>query len=107
MGKGIYTRGFLPHWDFDRSTQAITFRLADSVPAEVIKLWNHELDTMIDSNVRDIDHLHNCIAYIRNNPVKAALCDKPEDWPFSSAGVNWNGAPPAASAKLHNPEQAG
>ena len=25
------------------------------------------------------------VAYIENNPVKARLCEKPEDWPFSSA----------------------
>ncbi len=209
MGKGIYTRGFLPHWDFEKSTQAITFRLADSVPAEVIKHWNQEIDTMPDSKirdrelhrriakyedagngsavfknpscaaviqdkliaghsssyslidwcimpnhvhvlirlienhsladivkswkggsaieinrilqqkgtlwqrdyydryVRDLEHLHDCIAYIRNNPVKAGLCDKPEDWPYSSAGVNWNGALASAGPKPPNPEQAG
>ncbi|NQX00902.1 transposase [bacterium] len=209
MGKGIYTRGFLPHWDFDKSTQAITFRLADSVPAELIKQWNQELDSVLDSDVRekelhrriakyedagngcavfknpscaviiqnklleghssryslidwcimpnhvhvlvrlmenqtlaeiikswkggsaieinrilqrqgtlwqrdyydryvrDMDHLYNCIAYIRNNPVKAGLCTKPEDWPFSSAGVNWNGAPASAGPKPQPPTQAG
>ncbi len=37
MNKGIHTRGYLPHWGFNNSTQAITFRLADSVPAQVIK----------------------------------------------------------------------
>lgn len=37
MNKGIHTRGYLPHWDFAKSTQAVTFRLADSVPADVIK----------------------------------------------------------------------
>lgn len=209
MGKGIYTRGFLPHWDFERSTQAITFRLADSVPAEVIREWNIELavtpksktcekelhrliaryedaghgDAVLkrsdcaiiiqnklieghssryslidwcimpnhvhvlirlmenqsladivrswkggsaieinrilnrkgalwqreyyDRYVRDLDHLHDCIAYIRNNQVKAGLCDKPEDWPFSSAGVNWNGALALAGLNPSNPDQAG
>jgi len=38
---------------------------------------------------------------IRNNPVKAGLCEKPEDWPFSSAGCDWkpdeaHGAPASA-----------
>ncbi len=208
MGKGIYTRGFLPHWDFERSTQAITFRLADSVPAEVIREWNIELavtpesktrekelhrliaryedaghgdavlkrsdcaiiiqNKLIESHssryslidwcimpnhvhilirlmenqsladivrswkggsaieinrvlnrkgplwqrdyydryVRDLDHLHDCIAYIRNNPVKAGLCGKPEDWPFSSVGVNWNGALALAGPNPSNPDQA-
>jgi hypothetical protein len=25
------------------------------------------------------------VAYIENNPVKARLCEKAEDWPFGSA----------------------
>lgn len=29
-------------------------------------------------------HLYNCIEYIYNNPVKAGICDKPEDYPYSS-----------------------
>jgi REP element-mobilizing transposase RayT len=194
MGKGIYTRGFLPHWAFEKTTQAITFRLADSVPAEVIRGWQNQLAIKPDAKiremelhrlfarfedaghgaavfrsptcatiiqnkliqghpsryslidwcnmpnhvhvlirltgsqsladivrswnggsaieisrllqrsgphsqreyhdrfVRDLDHFQDCIAYIRNNPVKAGLCDQPEAWRFSSAGVNWNGA---------------
>jgi putative transposase len=209
MGKGIYSRGFLPHWDLERSTQAITFRLADSVPAEVIRDWKNQLAASPDAKVRekelhrliaryedaghgvavlkrsdcatiiqnkliighptryslidwcvmpnhvhvlirlmenqtlaeivgswkggsafeinrllnrqgplwqrdyydryvrDLDHLHDCIAYIRNNPVKAGLCDKSEDWPFSSAGVNWNGALDLAGPNPSNPDQAG
>ena len=209
MGKGIYTRSFLPHWDFEKSTQAITFRLADSVPAEVIREWktelaftpeakirerelhrmiaryedaghgdavlknpdcavivqekliaghasfyslidwcvmpNHvhvlirllenqsladivkswkggsaiEINRMLnqigslwqreyyDRYVRDLDHFHDCIAYIRNNPVKAGLCDRPEDWSFSSVGVNWNGPLASAGPKPPASEQAG
>lgn len=29
-------------------------------------------------------HLYNCIKYIYNNPVKAGLCDKPGDYPYSN-----------------------
>ena len=39
-----------------------------------------------DRYIRDENHLANARAYIRNNPVKAGLCEKPEDWPWSSAG---------------------
>ncbi len=194
MNRGIYTRGYLPHWDFEKSVQAITFRLADSVPKQVIVAWMNELAAIpdvvhrqkelhlriakyedlghgssvlrqhdiamilqnklleghpgkykliewcimpnhvhvlvklaemnsladivrlwkggsaIDINralhrtgplwqreyydrfVRDMDHFHDCVAYIRNNPVRAKLCSKPEDWPCSSAGSGWNGA---------------
>lgn len=196
--KGIHTRGYLPHWDFADSVQAITFRLADSLPNKVVKVWREELRVAIDSPdprisqraqselhqrisryedaghgacllskpkhaevvqetlmkghgttyklidwcimpnhvhvlirlldetplgkiikhwkaptaveinrlenrtgsfwmidyhdrlVRDLDHLQNAKAYIRNNPVKAGLCEKPEDWRFSSAGNHWS-----------------
>jgi hypothetical protein len=39
-----------------------------------------------DRYIRDENHLANARAYIRNNPVKAGLCEKPKDWPWSSAG---------------------
>ncbi len=195
--KGIHHRGFLPHWDFADSVQAITFRLADSLPGNVVNEWRRELQSLLNSTdsqisknaqadlhrrialyedaghgscllgkpahaaivqaafieghgstykliawcimpnhvhvllrmiddtplgniikklkassaieinrllgrtgplwmpdyhdryIRDMDHLHNSQSYIRNNPVKAGLCEKPEAWPFSSAGINW------------------
>lgn len=192
MNKGVHSRGYLPHWDFCNSLQAVTFRLADSVPAKVIAGWRAELAVVpdkasrqselhrriarfedtgfgeaillqpeiadmvqrqllvghpghyrliewcvmpthvhvlfklaepsslgevvrtwkgasavginrrleragtvwmadyFDRLIRDQEHLDTCRAYIRNNPVKAGLCEKPEDWPFSSAGAGWN-----------------
>lgn len=195
--KGIHTRGFLPHWDFENSVQAITFRLADSLPMKVVESWRKELQVnaqaltteisrqiqaelhkrisqyedaghgecilslpaaaaivqnlfiaghhksyklidwcimpnhvhllvrLIDQTplgsliqkwkgssshqinillkrtgplwmrdyhdryIRDIEHLHNAIAYIRNNPVKAGLCKMPAEWTYSAAGQNW------------------
>jgi REP element-mobilizing transposase RayT len=38
-----------------------------------------------DRYVRNEKHYYNAIAYIENNPVKAGLVRKPEDWPWSSA----------------------
>lgn len=192
MNRGIHSRGYLPHWDFSQSVQAITFRLADSVPNKVIKSWKSELASVPDDKlrhkqlhrliaqyedaghgeavlahhacaslaqnelirnhavsykliewvimpnhvhamirlfenislttviqrwkgasanainhllgragslwapdyhdryIRDSDHYHDCRAYIRNNPVNAGLCSKPEGWPFSSAGIAWS-----------------
>lgn len=192
MSRGIHSRGYLPHWDFPKSVQAITFRLADSVPIQVIRKWKRELADILDDKqrtkqihrqiaryedaghgdavlidpacaallqdvlieghgdrykliawvimpnhvhamirllegqsltsivqrwkgassrhinrhlmrdgrlwsadyhdryIRDIDHYYDALAYIRNNPVKAGPCDKPEDWAFSSAGASWS-----------------
>ena len=43
-----------------------------------------------DRFIRDLDHFHDARAYIRNNPVKAGLCVRQEEWRFSSAGVLWD-----------------
>ena len=46
------------------------------------QFWQHE---SFDRYVRNRKHFVNVIEYIENNPVKAGLCEKPEDWKFSSA----------------------
>lgn len=38
-----------------------------------------------DRYVRNEKHYYNAVRYIENNPVKAGLCENPEDWPWSSA----------------------
>ena len=45
-------------------------------------LWQADY---FDRFMRDESHFHRAMHYIENNPVKAGLCLKPEDWPFSSA----------------------
>ncbi len=42
-------------------------------------------DESYDHWSRDEDEFYRIIAYIENNPVKAGLVSKPEDWPWSSA----------------------
>ena len=46
------------------------------------EFWQKE---NFDRYVRDERHFYNAVAYIENNPVKAGLCEKPEDWKWSSA----------------------
>ena len=38
-----------------------------------------------DRFIRDEEHYYRTFRYIENNPVKARLCARPEDWEFSSA----------------------
>jgi putative transposase len=38
-----------------------------------------------DWTIRDLDDWNAKANYIRMNPVKARICERPEDWPFSSA----------------------
>lgn len=45
-------------------------------------LWQPEY---FDRFIRDGAHYDNALRYIEYNPVRAKLCGRPEDWPFSSA----------------------
>lgn len=180
-----HSRGYLPHVDADRVVQFVTFRLADSMPQEVLERWREDLanglvtdadfrrriETYLDQNygsgalkdvriasviqdtllkwdgeryrllawvimpnhvhiliekfdgvalpdvmhsiksytaheanrlldqkgrfwskeyfdryIRNGRHFAAVVRYIEENPVKARLCRKPEDWRFSSAG---------------------
>ena len=37
------SRGYIPHWEVGASPQALTFRLADSLPSAVLDRWQNEL----------------------------------------------------------------
>lgn len=41
--RGWYARGYLPHFDGGPVPQAVTFRLADSLPAARLLAWREEL----------------------------------------------------------------
>ncbi len=197
--KGWHSRGYLPHLDAAGEIQALTFRLADAMPAQVIAGWKKELECdptkndqalakriaryedaghgscvlrdpacaeivqtaflhfdgeryrlmewcvmpnhvhvlihccfgttlgeivrswktftarkineshkthgvlwapdYFDRYIRDLDHLADARAYIRNNPVKAGLCHPPEDWPWSSATPRPDRVSPDSPAK--------
>jgi putative DNA methylase len=45
---GWYSRDYLPHFDQPGLVQAITFRLDDSMPAEVLARWRDELAFLPD-----------------------------------------------------------
>lgn len=42
-------------------------------------LWMRDY---FDRYIRDDAHLHACVEYIRQNPVKAGLVHKAEEWPW-------------------------
>lgn len=46
------------------------------------QFWQHE---PFDRYIRNRKHFVNVIEYIENNPLKARLCAKAEDWRFSRA----------------------
>ncbi len=47
---GWYCRGYLPHFDADVITQTATFRLADSVPRDLLNRWQWELRRVTPSD---------------------------------------------------------
>ena len=53
------------------------------------QFWQQE---PFDRYIRNRKHFESVIIYIENNPVKAGLCERPEDWRFSSAFHNQTGA---------------
>ena len=70
--------------------------------SKVLKIWKgftaHEANRLLkrtgttfwqvesfDHLVRDDDDLHRCCCYTTMNPVNAGLCERPEDWKWSSA----------------------
>lgn len=44
--------------------------------------WNKEY---FDRYIRDGNHFAKALRYIEMNPVKAGLCEAPEEWRFGSA----------------------
>ncbi len=68
--------------DVFHSLKSYTANEANKLSGQAGQFWQPE---SFDRYVRDADHFQNVITYIENNPVKARLCKKPEDWPYSSA----------------------
>jgi REP element-mobilizing transposase RayT len=70
-----------------QSFKSYTSHEANKILGRRGQFW---MEDYFDRYVRDKKHFAGAIRYIENNPVKARLCRKPEDWPFSSA---WFRAP--------------
>jgi REP element-mobilizing transposase RayT len=48
------------------------------------RLWQPE---SYERLIRDLQHFERVARYIEWNPVKAKLCGRPEDWPYSTANL--------------------
>jgi putative DNA methylase len=78
---------FTPETGFDmsgiaHSWKSFTANQCNQVLGRTGSFWEKE---PYDRFIRDARHYHNALAYIENNPVKAGLCNQPEDWKWSSA----------------------
>ena len=60
------------------------------------EFWQRE---PFDRYIRNEQHYANVVRYIEHNPVKAGLCDRPEDWRWSSAYQGAQASSPADPAE--------
>ena len=65
-----------------QSIKSFTSSEANRMLDRTGRFWQKEY---FDRFIRNQRQLAKTVAYIENNPVKANLCERPEDWPFSSA----------------------
>lgn len=66
------------------SIKSFTSSEANKMLHRAGRFWQKEY---FDRYIRNARHFAKTVAYIEHNPVKANLCGKPEDWPFSSASL--------------------
>ena len=66
-----------------QSWKGFTARRANQLLNRSGPFWGTE---SFDHLIRSPEYYDQYIAYIENNPVKAGLCARPQDWPYCSAG---------------------
>ena len=64
------------------SLKSYTATEANKILSTGGKFWQTE---SFDRYIRDSKHFASVVRYVENNPVKARLCARPQDWPYSSA----------------------
>jgi len=69
------------------SCKSFTAHEANNILSRSGRFWFPE---PFDRYIRNYEHFEKTCSYIENNPVKAKLCKKPSDWPFSSAHFRLN-----------------
>ncbi|HTG25542.1 MAG TPA: transposase [Reyranella sp.] len=65
-----------------KSWKSFTSRQANARLSRTGAFWEADY---FDRYMRNEDHLMRTTDYVENNPVKAGLVDKADDWPWSSA----------------------
>ena len=83
-----HSRGFLPHFDKDGYTQFITFRLADSLPQNVLEKWRAEL---LSGEITDADHRRRIEIYLDQNYGSGHLRDRRIATVLQETLLKWDG----------------
>jgi REP element-mobilizing transposase RayT len=75
----------LPGKQLAKIMQSLKSFTANEANKELERKGRFWMPDYFDRYVRNRRHFAAAIHYVENNPVKAGLCRRPEDWPFSSA----------------------
>jgi REP element-mobilizing transposase RayT len=78
-----------------QSLKSYSANEANKILSRQGKFWQQE---SFDRYICNHKHFVSVVRYIENNPVKAGLCKRPEDWPYSSALFRKPGSASAGSA---------
>ena len=70
-----------------QSFKSLTSHKANKMLRRKGQFW---MPDYFDRYIRNAEHFAKTVRYIENNPVKARLCEQPQDWPFSSAWFRYN-----------------
>jgi REP element-mobilizing transposase RayT len=83
-----HSRGYLPHFDIEGCTQFITFRLADSMPQNVLKKWRSELEM---NSITDADFRRRIEYYLDQNYGSSYLQDDRIAMILQDTLLKWDG----------------
>ncbi len=67
-----HSRGYLPHYNVELSTQFVTFRLADSLPQNLLQAWKSEIER---GECTDVDFRKRIEHYLDRGYGSCALND--------------------------------
>lgn len=73
VGRRKHSRGYLPHFDVHLAIQFVTFRLADSMPQELLKKWKNDLD---EGTITDVELRKRIEAYLDHGYGSCSLRDR-------------------------------
>jgi len=68
--------------DILHSLKSYTSHEANKILHRDGQFW---IEDYFDRYIRSEEHFERTVKYIENNPVKAGLCRRTEDWPYGSA----------------------
>ena len=87
-GRRKHSRGYLPHFDVYETTQFVTFRLADSMPQDLLAQWKKELES---GSITDVDLRKRIEHYLDSGYGSCALRDHRIASLLRETLLKWNG----------------